>query len=133
MPEVADVCRSDGPADQERCGADLLPSHRRAMDAILHCRTAALGGHLLPCDHCGQEHYAYHSCRHRSCPKGHHHGTEVWLAERRQELLPVPSCHVVLPLPQELHELVRRPQQALDDRLLRAAAQALITLAMAPH
>ena len=56
MPEVADVFRSSGPAYQERFGADLLPSHRRAMDAMIHGRTEALGGHLLPCDHCGQEH-----------------------------------------------------------------------------
>ena len=48
MPEVADVFRDYGPAYQERFGADLLPSHRRAMDDMIHCRTEALGGHLLP-------------------------------------------------------------------------------------
>jgi hypothetical protein len=133
MPEVADVFRYYGPAYQERFAADLLPSHRRAMDEIIHCRTEALGGHLWPCDHCGQEHDAYHSCRNRSCPKCHRHDTEVWLAERRQELLPVPSFHVVLTLPQELRELVRRHQQDLYDILLRAAAQALIPLAADPH
>jgi hypothetical protein len=133
MPEGADVFRDYGPAYQERFGAALLPSHRRAMDDIIHCRTEALGGHLLQCDHCGQEHYAYHSCRNRSCPKCHRQATEVWLAARRQELLPVPSFPVVLPLPQELRELVRRHQKDLSDILLRAAAQALITLAEAPH
>jgi hypothetical protein len=133
MPEVADVFRYYGPAYQERFGADLLSSHRRAMDEIIHCRTEALGGHLWPCDHCGQEHDAYHSCRNRSCPKCHRHDTEVWLAERRQELLPVPYFHVVLTLPQELRELVRRHQKDLYDILLRAAAQALIPLAADPH
>ena len=133
MPEVADIFRCYGPAYQERFGADLLPSHRRAMDDIIHCRTEALGGHLLQCNHCGQEHYAYHSCRNRSCPKCHRHDTEVWLAERRQELLPVPYFHVVLTLPQELRELVRRHQKDLYDILLRAAAQALIKLAADPH
>jgi hypothetical protein len=38
-----------------------------------------------------------------------------------------------LTLPQELHELVRRHQQDLYAMLLRAAAQALIKLAMDPH
>ena len=133
MPEVADVFRCYGPAYQERFGEALLPIHRRAMDDIIHCRTEALGGHLLPCDHGGQEHYAYHSCRNRSCPTCHHQDTEVWLAERRQELLPVPYFHVVLTLPQELHALVRRHQQDLYDILLRAAAQALIKLVMDPH
>jgi Putative transposase/Transposase zinc-binding domain len=133
MPEVADVFRRYGGEYLERFGRDLLPSHRRAIDDLVHCRTEALGGHLLQCDHCGQEHYVYHSCRNRSCPKCHHLDTEVWLAERRQELLPVPYFHVVLTLPQELRALVRSNQKDLYDILLRAAAQALIKLAADPH
>jgi hypothetical protein len=133
MPEVADVFRRYGPDYRARFGEDLLPSHRRAMDDIIYCRTEALGGHLLQCDHCGHEHYAYHSCRNRSCPKCHHQDTEAWLAERRQELLPVPYFHVVFTVPHELGEVVRRHQQDLYDILIRAAAQALIKLAADPH
>jgi hypothetical protein len=36
-------------------------------------------------------------------------------------------------VPHALGAVVRRPQQALDDSLIRAAAQALIPLAAAPH
>jgi hypothetical protein len=133
MPEVADVLRRYGADYRERFGEDLLPSHRRAMDDILRCRTEALGGQLLQCEHCGQEHYVYHSCRNRSCPKCHRQDTEAWLAERRQELLPVPYFHVVFTVPQELGELIRSHQQELYDILLRAAAQALIQLAADPH
>jgi hypothetical protein len=46
MPAVAEVLRRDGPDDQERFGESFLPSHRRAMDDLVHCRTEALGGHL---------------------------------------------------------------------------------------
>jgi Putative transposase/Transposase zinc-binding domain len=92
-----------------------------------------LGGHLWPGDHGGQAHDADHACRHRRCPKCHHHHTEVWLAARRPERLPVPSLHVVLTLPPEVHDLVRRPQQDVSDTVRRAAAHALITLAMDPH
>ncbi|MGH8058432.1 MAG: IS91 family transposase, partial [Candidatus Entotheonellia bacterium] len=58
---------------------------------------------------------------------------EAWLEERRQALLPVPSCHVVFTLPQELRPMVRQHQHALYDILLRAAAQSLIQLAADPH
>jgi hypothetical protein len=133
MPEVADVLRRYGREYLDRYGQDLLPSHRRAMDDLVHCRTEALGGQLCQCDHCGQEHYVYHSCRNRSCPKCHGNETEAWLEERRQELLPVPYFHVVFTLPQALRALVRRNQQDLYDILLRAAAQALIKLAADPH
>jgi hypothetical protein len=91
------------------------------MEDLRTCRTEALGGQLLQCEHCGQEHYVYHSCRNRSCPKCHHQDTEVWLEARRQELLPVPYFHLVFTLPQELRELVRRNQKDLYDILLRAA------------
>lgn len=56
MPEVADMFRRDGREYLERFGPDLLPCHRRAMEDLLACRTEALGGQLLPCDHGGQEH-----------------------------------------------------------------------------
>jgi hypothetical protein len=75
----------------------------------------------------------YHSCSNRSCPTCHRLDTEAWLAERRQELLPVPSVHVVFTLPQELRVLVRRHQNDRYDILLRTAAQALIQLAADPH
>ena len=55
------------------------------------------------------------------------------LANRRRELLPIPYFHLVLTLPQELRELVRRHQQDRYAILLRAAAQALLTRAADPH
>jgi hypothetical protein len=133
MPEVADILRRYGRDDLDRFGEQLLPSHRRAMADLAHCRTEALGGHLLQCDNCGQEHYVHHSCRHRSCPKCHGHGTEAWVAERRQELLPAPCLHVVFTLPQERRQRVRQNQKDLYDILIRAAAQSRITLAADPH
>ena len=129
MPEIADIFRRYGPEYLQRFGAGLLPSHRRAMEDIQKCRTPALGGHVYVCDHCGQEQYAYHSCRNRSCPKCHAHDTEQWLAARRKELLPVPYFHVVFTLPQELRPLVRSHQKVLYGLLMNSAAQALEPLA----
>jgi Transposase zinc-binding domain/Putative transposase len=133
MPEVADVLRRYGPAYVERFGEGLLPSPRRAMDDLVHCRTETLGGHLWPCEHCGQEHYVYHACRHRRCPTCHRPDTEAWLAERRQELLPVTYFHLVFTVPHELGEIIRQHQKDLYDILIRAAAQALLKLSADPH
>jgi Transposase zinc-binding domain/Putative transposase len=133
MPEMADVLRRYGREYLDRFGQDLLPSHRRAMEVLLACRTEALGGQLLQCEHCGQEHDVYHSCRNRSRPKCHHRDTEAWLEERRQELLPAPYFHGVFTLLQERRALRRSNQQDLHDILLRAAAQALMKLAADPH
>ena len=87
MLEVADVFRRYGDAYLRRYGSQMLPSHRRAFYDILHCRTAAMGGHVYTCDQCGHEQYAYHSCKNRSCPKCQGDDMEIWLEQRRQELL----------------------------------------------
>ncbi len=133
MPDVADIFRLHGPRYLERFGQNILPSHRRAMRDLCNCRTAALGGQLYVCDHCGREHYVYHSCRNRACPKCHGKDTEAWLKDRRQELLPVPYFHVVFTLPQPLRDLVRPHQKILYPTLMQAAARALMKLAVDPH
>jgi hypothetical protein len=133
MPEVADVWRCDGPASGERFGEGRLPSHRRALDDRIHCRTETLRGHLWPCEHWGQAHDVYHSCRHRRGPNCHRQDTEAWLAERRQARLPVTSVHLGCTVPHALGEISRQHQQDLDAILIRATAQALIKLAADPH
>jgi integrase/recombinase XerD len=133
MPEMAAVLPRSGRDYLQRFGQDLRPSHRRALQDMLQGRTAALGGQLWPCAHGGQAPYVDHACRTRSGPKCHPHDTAGWLAERRPDLLPVPSCPVVCTRPQARRELVRRHQPDLYDIVLRAAAPALITLAADPH
>jgi hypothetical protein len=130
-PGIAAVLRRAGREDLERVGEPPLPSHRRAIEDLLACRTEALGGQLLQCDRCGQEHYVYHSCRNRRWATCHHRDPDAWLAERRQERLPGRSWHVVCTGPRELAERRRRHQQGLDPIGLRAA-QARLKLAMEP-
>jgi len=111
----------------------MLPSHHRAFQDILNCRTPAMGGHLFACDHCRHQVYSYHSCKNRSCPKCHGDDTQDWLKNRRQELLPVEYFHVVFTLPQELRQQVRRHQKIRYGMMMKAAARSLIKLAADPH
>lgn len=132
MPEVVDIFRRYGEDYLETFAASLLPSHRRAMQDILRCRTPDLGGHVYRCDHCGREHYVYHSCRNRSCPQCHGAATDAWLAARREELLPGEYFHLIFTLPAAWRDIVRRHQKVLYGALMKAAAQALQTLAADP-
>ena len=133
MPRVADAVRRFGPAYLARHGARVLPSHRRALDDLAACRTAAFGGQVRRCDACGYEHYVYHSCRNRSCPTCHGAATAAWLAAREAELLPVLHFHVVFTLPAALRDLVRAQQRVLLPLLMRTAAESLQALAADPH
>ena len=103
----------------------LLPSHRRAMDAITRCRTPAAGEVLSRCTDCGQ--YEWHPCPcgHRSCPKCQNHDTTRWLERQREKLLPVPYFLVTFTLPAELRSLAWNHQREVYDAMFRAASQTI--------
>jgi hypothetical protein len=105
-----------------------LPSHRRAVAALLSCRTPALGGQLYRCD-CGQEHYAYHSCNHRACPQCGHADATEWLDRQRRKLLPVPYYLITFTVPAQLRQIIRSHQKDLYPLLLRESAGALRDIA----
>jgi hypothetical protein len=133
MLEVADVLRRFGPAYLAQHGAALLPSHRRAIADLQLCRTPALGGHQFRCDTCGEELFAWHSCKNRACPKCHTTQTREWLQQRRAQMLPTPYFHVVVTVPEELRTVFRANQKDCYALLMRASAEALMELARNPR
>jgi len=133
MLEVADVFREAGPAYRERFAARMLPSHLKAMRDIERCRTAALGGHLRQCDHCGQLQYSYHSCRNRHCPKCHGDQTQAWLDQQRARLLPCDYFLLTFTLPDPIRSLARSHQKTVYGILMSCAAQALHKLLADPR
>src|ERR1700678_4146676 len=104
MIEIADVFRRFAADYVSAHGASMLPSHRRAIEDILDCRTAALGGQVWRCAACKTEMFSYHSCGNRSCPKCHTAQTQEWLEHRQAELLPVPYFHITVTVPAELRD-----------------------------
>ena len=133
MLEVADILRRYGGAYLDRFGEAVPQSHRCVIRELVNCRTEALGGHVYVCNGCGHQHFSYHSCRNRHCPKCHGHDMEDWLAARHDELLPVPSFHVVFTVPQELRRIIRAHPGQFYGVLMKAAAKALMKLAADPH
>jgi len=66
--EVADIVRASGDRFWEHYGSHLAWQHRKVLDAIVRCRTAALGAHRDQCTRCGHQAISYNSCRNRHCP-----------------------------------------------------------------
>ena len=130
--EVADVVREHGAAFLEHYGHTLSGAQHRALRAIALCRTAALGGHITQCDHCGHEGQAYNSCRNRSCPKCHGAAQAAWLAAREREILETAYCHVVFTLPHALGPLALQNPRLLYGLLFRTVAQTLQDIAADP-
>ena len=128
--EVADIVREYGAA--YRAVHNVPGAHLKVMDAIVKCRTAALGGHLDECNHCGYQHRFYHSCRNRHCPKCGALNRARWLKARERELLPVPYFHVVLTLPEELNAVAQVNPRVIYAILFRAGSETLLTLGRDP-
>ena len=133
MSELADAVRVHGPAYIAKYSASMLPSHRRALDDILACRTPDMGGHIYECDCCGHVHYACHSCKNRSCSKCHTDDTREWIEKRREQLIGVPYYHVIFTVPPFLHRVARSNQTAFYSALLNCAARSLIKLCADPR
>jgi Putative transposase/Transposase zinc-binding domain len=130
--EVADIVRRTGNSFWEQQQSHLAWPHRKVLDAIVRCRTAALGGHLDKCVSCGHLAISFNSCRNRHCPKCQGNARAKWLAARSAELLPVPYFHVVFTLPHSLSALVLQNKRLLYDLLYRTSAATMLELARDP-
>ena len=130
--EVADIVRASGNSFWEHYGSHLAWQHRKVLDAIVRCRTAALGAHHDQCTRCGYQAISYNSCRNRHCPRCQGNARSRWLAQRRAELLPVSYFHIVFTLPHELSALALQNKRLLYDLLFRASAATLLELAGDP-
>ena len=130
--EVADIVRSVGNRFWEKHKSHFAWVHRKVLDGIVRCRTAALGGHRDKCIRCGHLTASYNSCRNRHCPKCQGNVRAKWLAARAAELLPVPYFHVVFTLPHELSALILQNKRLLYDLLFRTSSASLLELARDP-
>ncbi len=130
---VAEVFRRYGDVFRAEVGAALSTAQRRVMTAIEQCRTAALGGHVEQCDHCGHRRVWYNSCRNRHCPTCQSLARAQWLARRRADLLPTEYFHVVFTVPPAVAEVAAQNKAVVYGLLFRAVADTLRTIAADPR
>ena len=130
--EVADVIRTAGESFYEGSQKWLTWLHLKVLNAILCCRTAALGGHLDSCSGCGHQAISFNSCRNRHCPKCQANARDRWLEAREKELLPTRYVHVVFTLPRQLSPLALQNKREIYALLFRASAETLLEVAGDP-
>ena len=124
--ELADVVRSFGHRFEQQFHP--ITQHKRVLNAIAKCRTAALGGHLDVCDHCGHQRISYNSCRNRHCPKCQGTNRERWILDRQHDLLPVPYFHVVFTLPEQLNSYCLHFPERIYNILFQACRYTILKL-----
>jgi len=98
---------------------------RKAINAVLACRTEHYGQIKLCCPQCQTQAQRYHSCGHRSCPRCQHYDTGQWLERQTQKLLPVEYFMVTFTLPQQMRALVWHHQRILYSLLFECVISTL--------
>jgi predicted Zn-ribbon and HTH transcriptional regulator len=110
----------------------ISPSQLKAYNAIVECRTEAMGGHRSTCDQCGYAQQSYNSCRNRHCPKCQFLKKERWVDAVMTRMPVDRSFHVVFTIPACLHRLFMLNQASAYDLLFKAAGKALSQCAQNP-
>lgn len=126
-PDLADVFRAHG-----HNLAFLLPEQRKVMNAVVSCRTSALGGHVLQCDSCGALEISYNSCRNRHCPQCQSLAKARWIMAREEDLLPVPYFHIVFTFSDLLYPIALQNKKTVYDILFQASSETLKEVAANP-
>ncbi len=80
----------------------LSAEQRRALWAITHCRTPALGGRVFACQDCTPLRFAWHSCNHKACPQCGRATTANWVKRELKKMVHAPYFLVTFTLPAEM-------------------------------
>ena len=115
----ADYCQSGHFQSQEQ---------RKASRAILACKSGRLGINVSECSECRHMEFHKNSCRNRNCPICQAVRKELWVDQRRTEVIGSPYFHVVFTLPHELNPLLFCNQKLLYGLLHKCCAQTLLEL-----
>jgi hypothetical protein len=106
---------------------------RRALAAILSCRTPALGGSTYRCINCHETDFSYHSCNHRACPRCGGQDIAEWTQKQEEKLLPVPYFFWTFTVPDTLRAAFATRPDVLSNILFNNAFRALQTVANRPE
>ena len=108
------------------CGNSFIPEPiLKCVNDVRCCQTEYFGGDKMACDSCGREHFLYHSCKNRFCPKCYRKQQDRWLEKRRPELLDCLYYHSVTTVPHEMHGVCRQHKAIVYGILMREAAASM--------
>jgi hypothetical protein len=106
---------------------------RAAVQAMLNCRTEALGGHKQICPDGHYTRIWYNSCKHRSCPQCAYIQTRQWLQAQQERLLGCDHYHGIFTIPHDLNDLWRYNMPVMANLLFRTVKKVLFELLADPR
>ena len=95
MNTIQEIFRRYAPEYHNLYGEHLPQNHRKAIQAIIDCRSGCLGTSFYKCEACGKLHAAHRSCGNRHCPTCQHEKATHWLNQRLETAtVPILSGHL---------------------------------------
>jgi hypothetical protein len=101
----------------------------KVANAIMRCKTGALGYNISVCDECGHVEVHNNSCRNRNCPNCQAIPKELWVDARKAEVIDAPYFHVIFTVPSELNPLFLANQKTFYSLFHSSVAKTLKELA----
>jgi hypothetical protein len=106
---------------------NILPSHRKALNAMKVCRTQYSPRMLASCSECEHQTYVPHSCGHRNCPHCQAHESQQWLERQLKKLVPAEYYLLTFTLPAEFRSMAWRHQRTLYSIMIQCCWDTLRT------
>lgn len=107
----------------------VLPSHKKALQAMVQCRQEH-GPHMLAqcTDHnCRKQIYIPHSCGHRNCPHCQNHENQQWTENQLSKRLPAQYYLITFTLPEQLRDLAWKNQTTIYSLMFACVQDVLKT------
>jgi len=129
MQLIQDIFTKYGSIYLEKYGKKMPSLHKKALHAIMNCRTKSLGGEMYYCENCNDYHYSYHSCGNRHCVICQNNNATDWIEKNKKMLLPFTYFLASFTMPEELRTFSRKEQRLFYSIIFEASSDALKLLA----
>jgi len=106
-----------------------LPSHKKALNAMKHCRSSASPQILVQCSQCDNHNFIPHSCGHRNCPHCQAHESQAWIENQLKRQVRANYFMVTFTLPKQLRDTAWRNQKVFYNLMFNCSKETLETFA----
>lgn len=126
MPDIQDIFKE---YYEEYKSKHIVSSHQdKAIQNIINCRTENMGIRVQECEDCSYEQTTYCSCRNRNCPTCQTFVKEVWINDRKVELINTQYFHTIFTVPTELESIFLGNKELMYKMLFKSVSETLLEL-----
>lgn len=132
MGAITEIFRSFGPEYLQKYPQMPL-QQKKAIAAIINCRSGEYGATFYRCEGCGQRHRVDRSCGNRHCPQCQYHKSRQWLKAQLDKSLPVTHSMLTFTVPELIRPFCRANPKAVYGAMFKASSEAIKAIVKDPR